>query len=1127
MNKKLRNTIEHSQLYEKITNDANIYYSIYSVNSYIFEKELLTDKDYEKFIRLGDKFNKNLINRTIKEVRELIRSVLIEDNLFETQVFFRPKKMKLTDQDADFVNRSSIVSRPMHTSSLATQIAIASILNALLLDENNRKYELNELGNVLPKKFYGNIPSEKPDYLFKPWQKQYKEYSQIISDSYTRFLETKEYSHELTVDLKNYFPSIQPLLVYRKIVKILSGKYVKDDKECLKYCLLKLLHMKITNYSEHEYYLLKPNKKYNLKINYTQGIPQGLPQSYLFGNICMLDVSEIYEKFFDGLAYYYVDDSVIYTNEFRDQNSHSLLDAFEKKLAAINSELLSLNLDKAALKNEFACIETKHRNGILKLYDILDYKIQVHEVTTKSEISTIDNEKIGKPNLRILGKIASLSSFELTTTFSESEEVSLMNKFNEFKRSIEAELRRIEKNVESEKETENYKKYLIRYKKFLKFRERLLISRKSNIDSEEYIRSIEKSFNFKTDSNNFISQKELDSFFINYNEGIIIVELLFVLRNNYDVSFYKKIKKIINRFDKIVFGPGYNNNAYLSKIIKNLTVKINLIRKNFNRYESIRDIIDKNFPDFTNKQSKIRSDFIKGLAKRITQDDTFFPNIHYMFDADNSFRLINMGTDELYRQVLKTLVSKVYNVNPEDNIKVVKKCNKSILYKEYRTLIYLNNKRFRLKSFIEFLDNEIKDRDNDILDHSLMEVVGYFVAFTKEPKYVDDLIQVHKYTSDIWKNGSKFLHFYTLHNHEHAIELITAVIKIIKTVDYFQISKVDYYILFISCYLHDVSMVLHPDLIKTFVNKKNVKSNLLTSEFRDDIYSEIVGKGLYTVDTGRIKRLLLRYFKKIDYYFESAVRDKHATDSAKFIKKTYDLIFIEDAIREVVAEVSEAHGYDVNDIYDVRSIAKKSLVSKKYLKILLRLADLLDVSENRVANAILLNNNSHMSKTSLFHWVSHQSISGYELETTYNNRYLSGSGTESSNMKKKISYISKGSIVEKITIIFYLNVKNNISVDKTECLFCHLEKNDTSSLKIKINEDKKNQCKFPECNFICQWMVNKNQYLFQELYALQKYLNRSNSNFFETNFEVVFKTHSSARFLKPEEYTIIKEYIGF
>lgn len=62
------------------------------------------------------------------------------------------------------------------------------------------------------------------------------------------------------------------------------------------------------------------------------------------------------------------------------------------------------------------------------------------------------------------------------------------------------------------------------------------------------------------------------------------------------------------------------------------------------------------------------------------------------------------------------------------------------------------------------------------------------------------------------RNGSKHLYFYTLHNQEHAIVLIQNIVKLIHAIDFLKISAIDYYILFLACYLHDISMVKIPAL---------------------------------------------------------------------------------------------------------------------------------------------------------------------------------------------------------------------------------------------------------------------------------------------------------------------------
>lgn len=59
-----------------------------------------------------------------------------------------------------------------------------------------------------------------------------------------------------------------------------------------------------------------------------------------------------------------------------------------------------------------------------------------------------------------------------------------------------------------------------------------------------------------------------------------------------------------------------------------------------------------------------------------------------------------------------------------------------------------------------------------------MEVIGIFQAFVADPIRIDKLILTHQYTCEVWKNGSKHLYFYTLHNQEHAIALIRNIVKL-------------------------------------------------------------------------------------------------------------------------------------------------------------------------------------------------------------------------------------------------------------------------------------------------------------------------------------------------------------
>jgi hypothetical protein len=114
-------------------------------------------------LKLKDPFNHSVINKTITKVRDLINDVLIKGEFFEAQVYFRPKKIN--------EETGILESRPIHSASLITLIASVVLLNTLLieLEEDQKTIELTELARMLPSNFYGNIPSDKPEYLFKPW----------------------------------------------------------------------------------------------------------------------------------------------------------------------------------------------------------------------------------------------------------------------------------------------------------------------------------------------------------------------------------------------------------------------------------------------------------------------------------------------------------------------------------------------------------------------------------------------------------------------------------------------------------------------------------------------------------------------------------------------------------------------------------------------------------------------------------------------------------------------------------------------------------------------------------------------------------------------------------------------
>lgn len=498
--------MNNSLLYKKIISNKNIYSAIYSVNSYIFEKELLSDEDYRLLHSLKDKFNFSKINVLVSEIRDIIESVILNGEYFKAKVYFRPKKIDKKDV---------IHYRPIHTAPLKTQIAIVAIMNALLIEEYNGLVELSEFAKILPHNFYGNIPTAKAEYLFEPWQNQYKKYSNNITEAYDRYLETKEYSHEITLDLINFFPSINPLILYDKIIQLFAIKYHGKEMECLRTVVLKLLVMKITNIDSYEslYY----GKDVTPSHNWSKGVTQGLPQAYIWGNLCMLDVSRYFESNFPGNSYYYVDDSVIYSNVFR--NCSDIDAEFKKKLNDLNNDLAeySKNYQPVYLSNLEKDFGNDEVLSFVKFNSDMDYCIQVHDDESKSGISIIDNHKLGQSSLNMLSKEASLGAFELRTVFSDSEDITLKNKFSEIQKAVENELRRVKKLEETE-DMEQYKKLLRRFKKYFKFRTRLISFREEGEVTNEEVAFIIDALKISE----LTKEMDLINYFNCYDEDIFL-----------------------------------------------------------------------------------------------------------------------------------------------------------------------------------------------------------------------------------------------------------------------------------------------------------------------------------------------------------------------------------------------------------------------------------------------------------------------------------------------------------------------------------------------------------------------------------------------------------------------------
>ena len=1108
--------ITESKLYNEVISDENIFSAIYSLDSYIFEVNLLNKEDLNLFYELKDKYNKDLIEKVIAGCKEKLEKVLKTNELFNINVFFKAKKYDK--------GKNEVECRPMHSADLITQICLVCFLNVLMFkkDKNGRR-ELSDLSQLLPSNFFGNLPCTEPERIFYDWKIKYKAYTEKVIQSYDTAKSTDAYKYEVCLDLKKYFPSINPIFIYNFSLEKLGVIYKDEELECLKVILKKLLYFNVSNLNSPksliEYYKNSSNEIKG-EFHPNIGIPQGLPQAYFFGNICMIPISKEFDKTFPGESFFYVDDSVIYTN-----HDNAEINKFEDTLK-------NLNLAITESINEYVvAIDSSSINkNIYKLSQKITYRILVHE-NEKSTTDKINSSfKMSRAYLMPMALEVSRVSFDINNTFDSIQDINLYKKIEALGAGLDVELKSVNKEIKdidnrislfnmpnansisvdlnelkSRKHTfESYIKSLKRYKKFFLYRKKVLEFRKSsNINKTQL--EFENKYFFR--KNKFLA-KQMIAIFEIFEEDIFLAEAQLIYSNILDKKQQNEFKISLEKFEQKLICNVSNENLYFAENFKK-----KLFLKN--EYATLEKTAQELMPNFSKCTSDLQITFLESEIKNLDLSKIEKSNIWLGYGTCYDTNIFYFSK-EYKRKILNTYISKTFNIDLSNNIESARLDKRALKYYELRILTYIRNRNCDLNYFYDFIRKIISDYSKNSyekVDFSLYDVLDLFLTYVKDPNLIDKLILVHKYVSSIWKNGSRFLYFYTLHNHEHSVELIISTVNICKTIDYLQIKNMDYYILFLSCYLHDVSMVLQPNInLFTQENFKTDEAYTSFLEIKQQIETEMLS------EKQKEKTLMKHSFEKVSNYFEVVVRDNHARDSASFIKNNGDLDFLELPIRGIVSAVSEAHNYNPNDVYGLKSTAKSDVVSEKYMMILLRIADLLDISKDRVSLNILRHNIKNMPEISQYHWVTHAAIDRFQISSTY--EFIKHKLKEKDEF---ITQLKKQNLMENITVEIFLNTSN---LTKVKSLNCKNAKATLTELTddIIIELGKGEKCDPEQCNFLCKWMLKKNEYLLKELNALQLYLDRNSNNIFTTKINIKIN-FSEATPLLGDHFDIVSKQI--
>lgn len=1080
--------------YGKIVSRQNIYNAIYCLESYVFEKglldttspvvtcdgEVLADNDLSLYYALSDKFNFSLINKITALCEQRLKQILqSEDELFDVTVYF-----KIKDKDEN----GNLKFRPMHTARLADMICMVCILNILMYEDDEktgRRY--SELSKLIPHNFFGNIPSVDVGRLFCRWQNKYKEYTESFLKHCKKYQKSHQYLSEVSLDIQNFFPSVNPQMVYDYIIEHLSISFPDEsDMKVLKMAVTKLLYFNVKpeNVKDWETVYYGTDKSIAVTYYTNCGIPQGLPQSFFFGNLVMIKVKDIMmaSDLFDGDAYFYVDDSVIYISTALDQTEfNTLIETLNKRLKNYCDEARNTSSDIGRYVN----------NKCLDFHSKLEYIIKFYP-SGKSMFCGIDEANNHLDGLYYFDHCVS-DAWLAAMSLDEIDDQISLNKLEAFDKVMTNRLEKLKEKDNANPKVSSQIKVLQRFRKFFLYRNRLLQIQTGNCN----LNDLKEDFNkYVVDIDKWIEYSKDEIFQSEYR-------MLISLQSNEEA---KDIHETIKAFEMKEVNKAF---GYFTKDSE-ASMKMRLFstqpyqtltewaRCNFRGEKGLneRKILER-FTDIVDKMSSTDSvESFKDLSSIVTNDAIF------VFKHSSEFK----------RMILNTFYSYLSCIQPSDIHSFTKDNSRRIKYSEIRLLAYLRNKRFEYTKFCEFF-KKISKRDlSDTLDIDmcLLEVLSCFIACVKDPDKVDDLILTHRVTKSLWTNGSKFLHTYTLHNEEHAVTLVKQSLHLIKTIDYFSLKSLDYYILFLSCYLHDISMVLHPDMYGLLpidaAGESFVSSSMAEMKKEVDKFFMIDESNSTLKNSGSF---LVNLFNDIYSYYENFIRRNHPDESAKFIRsKSNDLFsFIEPTILSFVAEVSAAHGYDSIDVFGLRSKAKDDVVSLKYLMIILRLADLMDASKDRVNYYLLRQNVEYMPLVSRFHWISHLVTDSMVLEAEYE----TSDDTEITTP-----------ITEKLLFTVNLNVKYlNSTKENQKCEGWKCQNKD-NSFKIEISE---NGCQQTYCPFLCRWMVKKHDWLLPELSILSEYLKKVNNSMIKTEISFIIR-YRDEEVLDSDMFDNVSEFLN-
>lgn len=978
-------------LMQKVLDYRNIHLAYLRVKNDYTNSELIIKKERELF------------QKCIPNIYEIIGNILSEKTSYIFNCLEQLNKPKTEDKD-------EWKTRPLVRINFFDAVIIQSVVNILV----------QEIKNLLPSTNFGfTILSDESSYLFKHWKNGYSKFIKTEIEA----TENGRYTHFLEADIENFYPSVDHDILITDLKKYID---INDSNDLFFKWINKILKIKVKGVTGKEQII--------------KGLPQGPMYSPIFAMFYIRDCfREIKKKYPRALIFGYVDDMRVYTETEEEANKikKDLKDILFIRKLILNKdkthvkEVDELKKDEVKLMGRASNLNRAIRDEVILNVNGKELiKLKLLELVNEvSELYSNENEKF-KEKIKKFVDYRIVKILEDKSTWYEYLDEFIDKKA--FKTNFVAIWHALFLGAETfTQKRDLFDKFVLLFDSngindltYVKFLCLSYIFKFSPIElrlSDEYISEIIDKY---TTDNNSIFLKAVFSKinkdwigFLNKKWEVINTddpELLSIL---YSLGLIRKLPFIYNFEDKRLV---YFNNKIISK-------KTNLDFDNdeFLEDEKIKKIIYKKvnyncdsngweieiepgfyiIKDLKNSLSDKKSLLItKQLFEwlyiqiKISQKRIPVSVVHpeYIWINQIKEEILIVGNpsfqedifytkspDVLWRKTLIELFIVLFKI--EDHFSTLEDLFKvaSLKLWQYRIIRGLLSRFFKLDKFIEFVLQILQSDKNQnyYINYGQMKLDHLMNHYISNTELQDKLLQISIFVEDSWKNGAKECNLFTLHNHEHAQLLIYKIHELFEKTGFsIYLNSKEAFRLFSACYLHDISMLSEPssEILYDSSNEYIQRLRLNISNITNLIDEKFYEQGKLSLELFHIYDI----FSEVEKVRESIVRDKHPFISEKELVSDYPLLPLTIAERRDIGIISAGHGKGKSDINKIDEILYdiKHPIRLRLLALLLRFADLCDVSNERVTKEVIERNYKRMSNVTLFHWIKHLSVNRLFIE---------------------------------------------------------------------------------------------------------------------------------------------------